>query len=85
MIIIPSEPVGYGTGNMIVVICPICHNKAWATVGKKSTQTVCCSAMMDAPKKPVEPKLTPILITPTSKKPKPNKDKKRKDQGRRGR
>lgn len=86
MAIIPTEPVGYGNSSMVVVICPTCLEKAWANIGKKGAQTVCCSAPVDSGKKTPEPtKLTPIVIAPVVKRAKPNKDKKRKDQGRRGR
>ena len=87
MITIPTEPVGYGTSSMVVVICPTCSRKAWAIISKKGAQTVCCSAPVDTGKKaPESPtKLAHVVIAPAVKRAKHDKDKKRKDQGRRGR
>jgi len=80
-IIIPTEPVGFGTSSMIVVICPTCLNKAWAIIGKESAKTVCCSAIVKHEKKASEPiKYVTIAKATIVKRIKPDKDKRRKVQ-----
>lgn len=84
MVIRPTSPIGSGTGNMVVVLCPTCNLAAWASIGAAGARTTCCGdVVMLEQKKAESPRLVPVpvAIGPAQK---PRRRERRSSQGRRG-
>jgi len=87
MVTIPTEPLGTIQGSMVVVECGKCGRKAWATMGRTQTRTVCCGVLVGAkttkPTKSAASTPSVAVPPPTSRlKPRKVSDAKRKTQHR---